>query len=334
MALTATGAMKEDVRQMLGNTAGVNEVRVRTRSIAARPKMRKPWEFTWDDASAAPALASAIMPPAKLPSEARQNVTSIADAGVPRRMRRAWEFTWDDEAGTTATRGRSAPVRGVSDAPVPAVDESPANPPGAAESSAAASHDEDLSVRPRRRRRKAGAVRQSASVDPVGAVTLEPTAPEPIESSDEPTSASTNVNDVDLDGVLRRLEAMGGVEETAPRRKDNERVEWVRARRTGRPVQVVHIGQQQKSHATAKASLGVAEESPALRSDPLVLRAIRLAELLRVSTDEAENLSEIRKAVRDMRTAMAGVEAKAFSGRKTQRVPSFFQAYDRRTRTG
>lgn len=329
-------AFKEGICQMLGNMAygecaGFGAARAQSRS-----RMRKPWEFTWDDSpqeTAGEAFGSVRSAIGELDNR-YPAADVIARTRISRRMRRAWEFTWDDEGGELANDSVDASPRQLADA-------QPATPDKRAAGVVAdVPVPEAASPRPRRRRKRTVVVEAAPAApanmaaapvsDMVGDVIGEAS-----ESGPASVPASTDDADIDLDGVLRRLEAMGGSGETSSRQKaDDQRVEWVKARRGARSVQVVHVGSAQKGLAVAAQSSDKDDQEPSLQRDPLVLRAVRLVELLRGTSTENRNIGELRKAVREMRDAVAGVEAQAFAGRQTKRVPLFFQAYDRRTRTG
>lgn len=322
------------------------------RPAPARPRLRKAWEFRWDDDESAASSESAKLSPA-------QEAAVVARS--PKRMRRAWEFSWDDNdtgageasqpvtaAGVPEIAPRDAPdsaarpdelplCSGSAETSSPATEER-SDMPSSEEAAVVAAPEDDTrpreadasaqqpSARPRRRRRKERAVERTMSVG-----TEHPQAlPEP---SDDMAA------EIDLSEVMARLAALGSEEQgsvvplpgSSGSARRERRVSWVKPRRSVRPVQVERIpaAKRQQRPEADKSVAGDAE----LWTDPLVSRAMQVARLLREGEPDARRMNELRRVLREIRHEVADVEARTFVRRVPRELPAFFQAYDPRTRT-
>lgn len=324
------------------------------RSAPSRPRLRKAWEFRWDDDESAASSESAKLPMAQ---------EAAVSARSPKRMRRAWEFSWDDNdtgageasqpvtaAGVPEIASRDAPDSAARSDDLPLCSDSAetssptteerSDMPSSEEAVAAvvAAPDDDTrpreadvsaqqpSARPRRRRRKERAAERTVSVG--GEHQQAP--PEPSDDM---------VAEIDLSEVMARLAALGSGEQgsvvplsgSSGSARRERRLSWVKPRRCVRPVQVERIPAA-KRQQRPEAGEGVAGDAE-LWTDPLVSRAMQVARLLREGETDARRMNELRRVLREIRHEVADVEARAFVRRVPRELPAFFQAYDPRTRT-
>jgi hypothetical protein len=136
---------------------------------------------------------------------------------------------------------------------------------------------------------------------------------------------------MDVERVRQQLLSLGQSAHDGKPASIQEDVSWIRPRRSRHEVQVVHVrsGTKRQAQETADAE----ELDSVLRTDPLIANALRVVSLLR-SNHEDENVIALRRAVRELREQVAGLEAQAYAKPSRPEIPLFKQVYDPKTRTG
>jgi hypothetical protein len=331
--------------------------------MIGRARKRKPWEFTWDDAgeTAIRSGNNRIAEPSPVASQASEVMERRLDDGeaaielrraAPERRsrkRKAWEFTWDDRedaglsAGSSPAAARQASSSDIGEASTDAqgVSASSSRTPAPAIETDGVEAVESLDIAdvaarevsppsPKPRRRRLAARKASAE----GA---QPETSAPVPASPLPSGMSAEVprepllDSMDVDRVRQQLLALGQPGHDGKPASAQDEVSWIRPRRSRHEVQVVHVRSGAKRPAQEAADTQGVDSS--LRTDPLIENALRVVSLLR-GNHEDENVIALRRAVRELREQVAGLEAQAYAKPTRPEIPLFKQVYDPKTRMG
>ena len=318
-------------------------------SVVGRSRKRKPWEFTWDDAGGLAELS----PVATQASEAidrgldRAGPVIVPPRAAPERRsrkRKAWEFTWDEQedvglsTGSPPAAARQESSLDASDAATDARETSaPSSPTSSPVVGTEAIDALDIaeaaamepSPSPRKPRRRRLAAREAVAEEAEAGSS--PSVSPPSSGTSAPVAESPPLDSMDVERVRQQLFSLGQSAADGKPASIQEDVSWIRPRRSRHEVQVVHV--RSGSKRSAQEAADVEDVDGALRTDPLIANALRVVSLLR-SNHEDENVIALRRAVRELREQVAGLEAQAYAKSSRPEIPLFKQVYDPKTRTG